>query len=65
MHDAINEVSQSLAHESVSKVSALFNLIVNTAHTWQKSGKAKKLKEQYLQEHKKVATELTFGEPKE
>jgi len=65
LRDAVNEVSQSLAHESVSKASALFNLIVTTAHTWQKSGKAKKLKEQYLQEHKEVATELTFGEAKE
>jgi hypothetical protein len=65
LRDAVSEVRQSLSAGSLTQVSELFNLVVTTAYTWQKSGQAKKLKEQYLQEHKEVATELTFGEAKE
>ncbi len=61
LRNAVKEVRESMATKSVTQVSELFNKIVTAAHTWQKFGKAKEIKEQYLQEHKEVTTELTFG----
>jgi hypothetical protein len=61
LRDAIYEVKEQLAAESVRQVSELSSLIISTAQEWQESGKAKRLKEQYLQEHGEVTSELTFG----
>ncbi len=62
LRDAIGEIRDSLPAESVNKTTDLFNLIVAAARNWQESGKAKELKEQYLEQHKQVSTELTFGQ---
>jgi alpha-amylase/alpha-mannosidase (GH57 family) len=64
LRDAVYAARDSLAPRSVSEVSELFNLLVNTTRAWQETGKAKELKEQYLRQHREVATELTFGESK-
>jgi predicted glycosyl hydrolase (DUF1957 family) len=65
LRDVIYEVRESLTAESVNEAFGLFDQIVAMANAWQESGKAKMLKEQYLQEHKDVTTELTFGQSRD
>ena len=60
--DAIQAIRESLPSEAMKEMVKTFDLVIATSHDWQESGKAKVLKERYLEEHKEVATELTFGQ---
>jgi predicted glycosyl hydrolase (DUF1957 family) len=52
---------KGLPQDEVEIAGALFASIVETARKWQETGKAKAMKQQYLEEHKEVTSELTFG----
>lgn len=43
------------------RIEQLLDEISQTAHHWQSSGHAQRLKQQYMAEHREVANELTFG----
>ncbi|TAK32497.1 MAG: hypothetical protein EPO21_15100 [Chloroflexota bacterium] len=45
------------------QVERLLALIRKMAYHWQSSGRAMRLKKQYMDEHREVANELTFGNP--
>ncbi len=61
LFDAISRVREALLPERFQQASALLNSIVETARKWQETGEAKKRKEEYLEEHREVSSELTFG----
>ena len=61
LFDAISEVKGALPRDKFQQASLLFNSILNTARKWQETGEAKKRKEKYLEEHREVSSELTFG----
>lgn len=58
--DAIQSISD-LSREEISKAGSLFASLVEMTRRWQEMGKAKVLKQRYLDEHKEVTSELTFG----
>ncbi len=61
LYDAIQKVRKNLSPKGLEAAKSLFDSIVETAKRWQGTGKAEALKRQYLEEHKEVASELTFG----
>lgn len=61
LYDAVLKVRVALPAEKVQQASALLNSVLATASRWQETGGAQRRKEQYLEEHKEVTSELTFG----
>ena len=59
--DAISHLGEALPPERFQQASALFNSIIETARKWQESGEAKRRKAEYLEKHREVSSELTFG----
>ena len=60
LYDAIRSI-RGLPQEEISKAGSIFSSLVGTTKRWQETGKAKVRKQQYLDEHKEVTSELTFG----
>jgi hypothetical protein len=44
-----------------TRITGIFNAILSTSIEWHQGGKAHALKEQYMNEHSMVTSELTFG----
>jgi predicted glycosyl hydrolase (DUF1957 family) len=65
LYDAIYEVRKNLTPKQLKEAKSNFDSIVNTARKWQETGQAEALKQKYLEEHKEVTSELTFGCTKE
>jgi hypothetical protein len=61
LYDAVHEVCKDVLPEKLEEAEMLFESIVRTARQWQETGKAEALKRQYLERHKEVTSELTFG----
>ena len=59
--DAASLIKEALPADKFDRASKLFDLIVNSARQWQESGEAQARKERYIEEHREVTTELTFG----
>lgn len=62
LYDAIQKVRNDLSPGELEEAKTLFDSIIETAKQWQKTGKAEALKRKYLEEHKEVTSELTFGQ---
>jgi alpha-amylase/alpha-mannosidase (GH57 family) len=62
LHDAIRRIQEGLSQEQVEEAESLFNSVVETAKRWQETGEAQAMKQKYLEEHKEVTSELTFGQ---
>lgn len=60
LYDAIRSIPD-LPEEEAAKARVLFDSLVEKVRQWQESGKAKALKQKYLDEHREVTSELTFG----
>jgi alpha-amylase/alpha-mannosidase (GH57 family) len=58
---AISQIQQALPPEKFNQASDLLDSIINAAHEWQETGEANRRKERYLEEHREVTSELTFG----
>lgn len=58
---AVQAIKQHLEPNEVNEVKRLRKGIGATAKLWHEWGKAKRLKEQYLDGHRDVASQLTFG----
>ncbi len=61
LYNAVRSI-RNLPKEQVDRAKSLFIFIVETAREWQGTGKAEALKRKYLEEHKEVTSELTFGQ---
>jgi hypothetical protein len=56
------EAARALPPETLRRAEALHERIVTTAQRWQESGRARRLREEYLREHPQVdAKQLTFS----
>lgn len=62
LYDAIQKIRRNLTSGELEEVKTVFESIVKTARRWQETGKADSLKQQYLEGHKEVTSELTFGQ---
>ena len=60
--DAILQVQHSLPSAEVERAFNLFNSISSVARQWQETGEARRRRDKYLEEHKEVTSELTFGD---
>ena len=61
LYQAVQSLGDAIDKKSREEASRLFQLVVNKAREWQKSGEAQRLKQKYREEHPEVSTELTFG----
>jgi len=62
LYDAIRSI-KDLSRREADKARSAFTSLIETTRRWQETGKAKALKQKYLDEHKEVTSELTFGQP--
>lgn len=60
LYDAVRSIGD-LPKEEISRARSIFSSLMETTRRWQETGEAKVLKQRYLDEHKEVTSELTFG----
>ncbi len=61
LFDVASQLKEEISAEKFQHAESLRNLILSTARRWQETGEASRRKEEYLREHAKVTSELTFG----
>ena len=62
LYEAAQTMHECLPPDKLTEVNTIFNSLIATARNWQESGKAREIKQQYLNEHGMVSSELTFGQ---
>lgn len=58
---AVEKLGSAIDQQRQAEAGKLFQAVVGLAKHWQQSGEARRLKQQYKEEHLEVSTELTFG----
>lgn len=61
LYEAVHIVNEGIAEDKFSEVQKLYRDILQTASEWQRTGKAQRLRQDYLRSHPQVGSELTFG----
>ncbi|HAV10751.1 MAG TPA: hypothetical protein DCX22_03950 [Dehalococcoidia bacterium] len=65
LFEAVQTMREYLSKDQLTKAGTIYNSLITATRNWQESGKAWKLKQQYLNEHSTVSSELTFGQSQE
>jgi hypothetical protein len=61
LYDAVESLGDAIDRKQREEAGRLFQAVVAKARSWQESGAAGRLKQEYKKEHPEVSTELTFG----
>ncbi len=61
LYQAAEVLGSAIDQQRAAEAGKLFQAVVDLAKDWQQSGEARRLKQQYKEEHLEVSTELTFG----
>jgi hypothetical protein len=61
LYGAVESLGDVIDRRQREEAGRLFQAVVAKARNWQESGEARRLKQQYNDEHPEVSTELTFG----
>jgi hypothetical protein len=61
LHQAVESLGEVIDRTKREEADRLFQSVVGKAREWQASGEARRLKQEYKNEHSEVSTELTFG----
>jgi len=61
LHEAVESLGEAIDGQKREESDRLFRAVISKAREWQESGYARRLKQEYKNEHAEVSTELTFG----
>jgi predicted glycosyl hydrolase (DUF1957 family) len=61
LFESVSRVRQALPPGKYDEASASLDIIVEESIRWEKTGEAKRRRDEYLEEHPEVTSELTFG----
>jgi hypothetical protein len=61
LHQAVESLGEAMDKTQKEEADRLFRAVIGKAKEWQESGEARRLKQEYRDEHSEVSTELTFG----
>jgi len=62
LYQAAESVAKSIKPKKMKEITRTYQAVIDRARDWQKTGKARRLKNKYKKEHPQVSTELTFGD---
>jgi hypothetical protein len=61
LYQAAESVAEAIGPRKMEEIRGTYQVVIEKARDWQKTGKARRLKNKYKKEHPEVSTELTFG----